>query len=371
MPLVVLGLTGSGAMLGLVAALELLPALLLALPTGALADRLDRRLLLAWSDAGRALLTAAIPLALWLDWSATAVILVVTVPISGLRALFQSAFTSAVPGLVGRENLGRAMGYLESTLSVPYIVGPALAGVLLVTAGPAWTLAIDAASFGLSALSLRFVHLQVPARPDAAHSSLTAEMRAGLRYVRTHRQLLLMIGYWSVIGLATAGILPALSYYLTVDRAHGAELFGFVGSVWSVGYLAASLVGARWGNRALELRLIGAGAAIGAALVITASVAHPAPLLLAGAVIGAAVAVQFIAYATLRALVTPDELLGRVGATARMFTLALQPLGVLGTGLVIEWADGGAALVAMGAILLLASLLFGPAMIRSPSPEPA
>ena len=59
MPLLVLFLTGSGALMGTVAALGLLPNLLLGLPAGALADRWDRRRLMLWSDAGRALLTAA------------------------------------------------------------------------------------------------------------------------------------------------------------------------------------------------------------------------------------------------------------------------------------------------------------------------
>ncbi|MGH2614795.1 MAG: MFS transporter, partial [Thermomicrobiales bacterium] len=108
MPLLVLFLTGSGALMGLVGALQILPDLVLGLPAGALADRWDRRRMMLWADAGRAVLTAAIPLSFWLGWPTMAVILVVTVPTNALRVLSDAGFTSAVPGLVGRENLARA-----------------------------------------------------------------------------------------------------------------------------------------------------------------------------------------------------------------------------------------------------------------------
>src|SRR5687767_13911506 len=81
MPLLVLFLTGSGALMGIVGALQLLPDLVLGLLAGALADRWDRRRMMMWADAGRAVLTAAIPLSFWLGLPTMAVIFIVTVPI--------------------------------------------------------------------------------------------------------------------------------------------------------------------------------------------------------------------------------------------------------------------------------------------------
>ncbi len=359
--------------MGLVGALGLLPALLLGLPSGALADRLDKRRLLAWADSGRAVLTAVIPAAIWLDASPIVVILVVTVPVSGLRALFDSAFSSAIPPLVGRENLGRATSYIETVLSVPFLIGPGVAGVLLVVAGPAWTLAIDAASFGVSAVSLLFLRRQLRVEGMGDGTRLLSDIVEGIRFVRQHRALLVLIGYWSCIAVATAGILPALSYYVTVDLSFGAHLFGFVGSAWSAGYLFGSLVGGRLGNRLLGLRLVGAGTIIGLALLAMSMLGNPAGLLAAGFLVGVALALQLVAYVTLRASLTPDRLLGRVGSTARTLSLGLQPLGMLGAGFVIEAASGRAALVAMGSLALAVSALF--AVSRAlrfdgqPSPE--
>lgn len=366
MPLVVLGLTGSGALLGVVAALELLPALLLGLPSGALADRLDKRILLIWSDAGRAVLTAAIPVAIWLDASPVAVILLVTVPINALRVMFESAFAAAVPPLVGREHLGRAMSYLESVLSVPFIIGPALAGILLVTVGPAATLAIDAASFAVSAVSLQLLRRRLVVEQEDEPHTLLSDIKAGLRYVVGRRDLRSLIGYWCLASLATAGILPALSYYVTLDRELGKEVFGFVGSAWSVGYLIASLGNARMGNRWLPARLVSAGLLVGLGVVAFSLTGNVIGLLVAGFLVGAGLAVQLIAYATLRTSYTPDDLLGRVGSVARTATLGLQPLGVLGVGVALDLVDGQGTLLVMGLLSVMVAAGYGVLLATRP-----
>src|SRR3990170_3900300 len=87
MPLLVLFLTGSGALMGIVGALQLLPDLVLGLPAGALADRWDRRRMMMWADAGRAVLIAAIPLSFWFGLPTMPVILIAAVPINTLRVL--------------------------------------------------------------------------------------------------------------------------------------------------------------------------------------------------------------------------------------------------------------------------------------------
>lgn len=272
--------------------------------------------------------------------------------------LSDAGFQSAVPGLLGRENLARANGYMEATLSVPFIIGPALAGVLVATLGAAETIALDAASFALSAVSLLFVRRALRAARPAEMPRIAADIAEGVRFVRGHALLRAAIAYWALMAFATAAILPALAYFLTVDRGEGAELFGIVGSVWSVGYLLGSLLAGRLGGRTLGLQLLAGGAGIGLALVLLASASSAAVYLAAAAAIGAALALQTIAYMTLRASLTPDGLLGRVGASARTVSLALQTLGVVAGGALIEARGGGDALLAMGVLAVGASLAF-------------
>jgi MFS family permease len=358
MPLLVLLLTGSGALMGLVAALQLLPDLVLGLPAGAFADRWDRRRMMMWADAGRAILTATIPVSYWVGLPTMAVILIVTVPINSLRVFWAAGFTSVVPNLVGREQLGRAYGYLEATASGGFIVGPALAGVLAATIGPASTLAIDAGSFFVSAASLSLVRRPLRAERSGEVPHIIADIKEGIRFVLRHEVLRSIIAYWGTMSIATAAFLPALAYYIKVDRHLGSALFGFVGSAWSVGYLAGSLLTGRLGRERVGLRMVAGSIVIGSCLVVIAATALQLVQLASAFVLGGALGILFVSYMTLRTAATPDELLGRVGSTARTITLGLQPLGLLAGGALIDAANGGTALMTMGVVAIAASVLF-------------
>ena len=183
LPLVVLALTGSGLAMGVVATLQTLPDLALAMIAGALADRNDRKRMMFLADAGRAILTALIPISAILAGPTMAVILIVAAPMSMLRSFFRAGYISSVPALVGRSQVGRANSFFEAIYSVGFIVGPAIAGVLATTIGPGPTLAIDAASFAVSALGLLFVRRDLRAPIDGHRGPLLADIREGIDWL--------------------------------------------------------------------------------------------------------------------------------------------------------------------------------------------
>jgi hypothetical protein len=82
---------------------------------------------------------------------------VVTAPLAILRALFRAGDLASMPNLVGRSQLARGNGILETAFSASFIVGPAIAGFLVMVIGSGPTLAIDAASFAISSLGLFFI----------------------------------------------------------------------------------------------------------------------------------------------------------------------------------------------------------------------
>jgi hypothetical protein len=87
---------------------------------------------------------------------------------------------------------------------------------------------------------------------------------------------------------------------------------------------------------------------------------------------GIASSLVLIAYITLRSAYAPDELLGRVGSTARTLSLGMQPVGMLATGVLIDLTSGSTALVAIGLLLTAASVLFAPSRgLRAASLEGA
>lgn len=358
LPLLVLALTGSGLAMGVVGVLSTLPDLLLGLPAGAYADRWDRRKMMLLADFGRAVLTALIPISVWLDGPTMALILLVTFPMNVLRVVWLAAFTAAVPGLVGRGHVRRANAILEAFFNVGWIVGPALAGFLAATIGPGPTIALDAATFGISASAFLLVRrpLRPAARAEQPH--LITEIREGIHFVARQPTLRGVIALWTTASVTYAGLTGGLIFYITIDRGLGSGVVGVVLSAFAVGSLGGSLVAARLALS--EVGLIMLGGIVGTGLTLVVVALHVPVAVLAGAafVAGVLQAVVLVAYLTLRTQLSPDHLLGRVGATARTLSVGLMPAGALAAGVLLDAVGGSATLLLMGVISVTAGLGF-------------
>ncbi len=358
LPLVVVALTGSGIAMGTVGILQTLPDLLFGLPAGALADRWDRRRLIIWADLGRALLTALIPLSYLLGWPTLAVIVLVAFPINCLRVLFLAAWTSMMPALVGRDQVGRAASWTEAVLSISFIVGPALAGLLVATIGPGPTLLIDAATFVASALAMRLVRRELRAQRTGSGTHLVRDIAEGMRYLIRERTLRVAVGFAGLVSVTTAPLTAAAIFFLTVDRAASSDVVGLMLALFAVGYLVGALAAGRLTRVRLGSLMIAANAVSAAAIAAFALSAQPVVQGIAVFVAGACQALWLIPYITLRSTITPDPLLGRVSATARTISLGLQPIGLLIGGLALDAVGGSATLVGIAFAAALVSLLF-------------
>lgn len=356
LPLLVLALTGSGILMGVVGILQTLPDLLLGLVAGAYADRHDRRRIMLYSDLGRAVFTALIPISFWLGLPTMAVILLVTAPINTLRVFWLAGWTAAVPSLVGRDLVGRASGITEAFFSLAFVVGPALAGILVGIIGPAQTLAVDAVSFIASAAALGLVRRPLQAETPSGDLHLVADVAEGLRYVARHPTLRAIVGFWGAVSIVSGPIGTAVIFYLSLDRGFPPEVIGLTLSLFSVGYLAGSLA-AGYATKGPVGPVMLVGSALEGFALLVFALGGPLPLLLLiASVAGLAEALILISYLTLRTTIPPDHLLGRVGSTARMVSVGLQPLGFLTVGILLDVVRGQATLLAMSATLLLISL---------------
>jgi hypothetical protein len=311
------------------------------------------------ADAGRAALTALIPLSVVLGLPTMTVILLVVFPINALRVLFMAAWTGAVPNLVGRALIGPATSYLEAIFSLGFILGPAIAGVLSSVIGPGPTLAIDAGSFLVSAAALLLVRTPLRASGGPRQEQhILADIRDGIRYVAGHPGLRAAIAFWGSVGISTAGLIPALTYFIQIDRQLQADSLGLVISTYSLGSVGGALLASRLTRGRLGPLLL-VGNAITGALIVLLSMTGT-PLVMAGLslVAGVAQAIVLVSYVTIRASSAPDELLGRVGATARTISIGMQPIGAATAGVLLDQIAGGATLRLMGIALLIVSLGF-------------
>lgn len=358
LPILVLALTGSGFAMGIVGVLSTLPDLLVGLAAGAYADRWDRRRMMLVADLGRAVLTALIPISVWLDGPTLGLVIAVAFPLNVLRVLWLAAYTAAVPGLVGRPQVPRANAVFEAVFNAGWVAGPALAGLLAQAIGPGPTIAIDAATFLLSSGALLLVRrpLRPEARPGRSH--ILADVREGIGFVARHGVLRAVIALWTTTTVVTAGLVPGLVFYITLDRGLGTSVVGLVLSAFALGSIGGSVLAARLAPRAVgRVMLVGAtGLGLGL-LVVVADV--EVPVLVASAFVsGILNANVLVAYVSLRTQLSPDALLGRVGATARTLSVGLMPVGSLVTGVLLDTIRGGPTLGLMGGALIAAGLGF-------------
>jgi MFS family permease len=264
----VLELTGSGVALGAVTALQFLPTLVLGPWGGLVADRVDKRRLLVWTQSASALLALALGLltvthavTLWMVYALALGLGLVTMIDMPTRQTF-------VMEMVGREHVTNAVSLNGVIVNASRIVGPALAGALIATVGVGICFLVNAGSYlaviaGL--LMMRSDELQ--------RATITirqrGQLRAGLRYVwRTPalRTPLLLMAVVGAIAYNFSVVLPLMVRF--VFHA-GAGVFGGLFSVMGAGAVVGGLAVAAWGKASRGL-LAGAAIALGGFLALAA-----------------------------------------------------------------------------------------------------
>jgi MFS family permease len=361
LPLLVLQLTGSAVALGVVLAIQALTDFAFGLFAGALADRGDRKRMMVAADVGRAFLTALIPISAIAGGPTMAIIVAVAAPLSVFRSLFRAGYISSLPNLVGRSHLARANGILESIYSSSVIVGPVIAGFLSAAIGPGATLAIDAASFAVSAIGLFLMTTDLHAPLDRPPSHILADVREGIAYVVRHpvlRSAVLLFGLYSAV---VAPLIVAMAVRITRDLGQSEEVFGIVVASFGFGAVAGALVVARLGRRAnVVLVMLGGIAFTGLTILGLAAFDTVAAMVLFTLLGGLSETLVSVTYVTLRAAVSPDALLGRIGSTARVFSLGVQPIGLLAGGLLIDSIGGTSTIAVIGLAACVLALAFAP-----------
>jgi MFS family permease len=263
----VLELTNSGVVLGLTTAIQQLPSLLLTPWGGLLADRVDKRKILLWTQA-LAILPALCLGALTLTHHARIwIVLLLALVLGSIEAMDKPTRHTFVVEMVGRDHLTNAIALNNIVQNAGKVVGPAVGGILITTLGLPWAFFLNAASFltvlfGLSRMDTTKLTRPVPAPPRRG------QLREGFGYVRGRPQL-----FGPLVLMAITGTL-AYNFNVVIPLL-GAQTFG--GNASTVGYLYAAMgVGAIVGAfalastmRATNRRLLLGG--LGFAVLLTAT----------------------------------------------------------------------------------------------------
>ena len=359
LPLLVFALTGSGLAMGIVGAVDHGADFVMGTFAGAMADRGDRKRMMFGADLGRAIFTALIPLTDLVHGPTMVVILLVTAPLAILRGFFRAGYLASMPNLVGRSQLARGNGILETAFSASFIVGPAIAGFLVTVIGPGPTLAVDAASFAISSLGLVLIRRELKAPAARSPSRIVDDIREGIVYVARHPVLRTVILLFATTSAVLAPVGAAMTFRIVRDLGQSPAAFGLALTGLGVGTLVGSLYATRLGlgtnvARVLVLALL----LMGGPLIAAAAIGSLPVLVAMTALSGAGEAALVVVYVSVRAANSPDQLVGRIASTARVMALGLMPIGSLIGGILIDTVGGTGTLAILGASICVLALGF-------------
>jgi MFS family permease len=351
-------LTGSGALLGLVAATGQAPSLVLGLVGGAAADRWDRRRLLVATQL-LSLLQAAVLAWLTLTGRVQVWHVFVLAALLGVVNVFDMPARQAfVPQLVPREDMGNAIALSGILLNISRLIGPALAGLLIARSGEASCFALNAVSYVAVVVSL----LLIRARPAEAREGAAGEfarIREGLRYCfedPERRAILLLLAAVSVAGVPAMMLLPVYSEGVLHAGPQG---FGFLTTAFAVGALLASALLARRAEPEELPVVIGRAAAFfGASIAALAALRGFGAACMAMSAAGWGMMTCFSGGNIRLQDRSSDAMRGRVMGLFSMTFMATAPFGMLAMGWASDRFGAPAALAAGGLTCAACGLAF-------------
>jgi len=378
LPLVaVITLHASAAEVGVLNAFRYAPFMLVTLIAGVLVDRQRRRPTMIVSNAARAGLIALVPVAMFFDRLRVEYLYLVGFALGVFTVFFDLGYQAYLPALVQRRLLTAANSRLQMSASAAELGGPGLGGLLVQALTAPYALAVDAASYLVSIISLVLIRKREPEPTPADGEPLLAAVRGGFRFTFRNAYVRAIAGEAATFNLFEQTILTAFVVYAIRQLDFPAGLLGAVISTGAAGGLAGALLAGR-----LERRFGFGRTTVGSmvvACVVPLLIALPAGShwLTAGALMivffvwGTGIAVSNVLVVSLRQTVTPDAMLGRMNASYRFFTFGAIPVGALLGGALPGVIGLRATLVtgAAGLLLALAWVVFSPVASLRALPE--
>jgi MFS family permease len=362
LPLIaVLGLHAGPLELGILAALETIPYLVLSLPAGVIVDRMNRRATMIACDLGRAVALFVTAIALALGAASMGLLYLVALAVGSMSVFFTVAYTSYLAVILPADRLVAGNQRMELSDSGARIVGASIGGALVAIVGGAVAILIDAASYVVSAIALIGSGRPIDAgRPTSTGKGLLGGIGDGLRRVAGDRVLRDLAGSTAVFNLGSGMILGVLVLFATHDVGLNAAGFGFVYGLGNVGFLLGAMAVGFLSRRFGVGRSLVGSAYLAAAAMALIAIAGPGPgilLLLAGRLIGAvAMPISNVNVLSLRQARVDDTIMGRVNGTFEFIEWGVLPVGSLLGGAIAAALGPRAALEAAALCGILSAI---------------
>jgi MFS transporter, DHA3 family, macrolide efflux protein len=365
--------TGNATPFALVAFFSALPSVLASTLSGMLADRWDRRYVMALADGGQVVGTILLFISFssgnFQLWHLYAVTL-----IQSVFGVFQGpAFQASVTLLVPDDQRDRANAIQQITGPVAGIIAPAIAGVVYSLVGISGAIMIDLFTFIVAFIVVLVVRIPRPeqsAEGRAMRESLWREMSGGLRFLMARWPLMFNVLYTSFVNFLVAGAMAlALPYLLA--RTQSETTLGILLAVFNLSAIAGAVVMGAWGGTRPRIHTIMLGIIVAGVFLTLMGAAQSAPAL--GVTLFCfmfPLPFANAAFISLMQAKVPPDIQGRVFAVSSQISLVLTPLAYFIAGPLADnvfepavgqpgWevvapVVGGGAGAGMGLILFLA-----------------
>ena len=360
-------LTGGATFIGIITFAQLGPMLVLSPIGGAIADRVNRRVLMVTIATVQALLSLLLAVVATQDDPSKAVLFVIVLGIGIGAALNAPAANATLPSLVGRRDLQGAVALSSASMNASRVVGPVLGGAVAVIGGASLVFVVNAATYGFVVLALMTADADFSPKGRGGEPPLQ-QLAGGLREARRDRviaRVLLTIAVYSLFCLVFIYQMPKIA-----AEQFGLEDVGYtvLFSTFGLGALVGALSMGSWlaGHDRPRIVRLGLGA-FAVALTVFALAESPWVAFPAVFLSGASYFAVVTALITILQLRVSDEVRGRVMGLWMMAWAGLVPVGGLLGGMAVD-AVGMTAVLLVGAAV--AAVLAVGVDLREPEASP-
>ncbi|HED15769.1 MAG TPA: MFS transporter [Gammaproteobacteria bacterium] len=351
-------LTESSTMLGIVTFSALIPVLLLTLPAGALADRVDQRKLLIAAH-GLAALQAIILAILTLTgliqvWQ----IIIMALLLGVIHAVEIPARHAFIAHSVPRDHLANAIALNSSAFNVARFIGPALAGWMVAQSSEGWVFVLNAVSYMV--ILFGFLRMRGDYQPESTTDEPTlTRIIYALRYAHRHkaiRDVLLLVAAASVAQSGVSVLMPvfATGVYGGDSRTLGL-LLGSLGAGALAGAIRLAIYSSHTGQ---ERTIVLSATVMGVSLLLFSQIESLLPGMLVLFIIGFCQSTQTASSNIAIQHIIPDSIRGRIMGLFSMVFIGLMPLGSLLSGLLADWILLTNVTIMFGLVMIAAAVWY-------------
>ena len=364
----VLTLTNSALLLGVVSSISALPVLIFSLPAGLVADRFDKRNLLVTTQSSAMMLAFLLAILTYAHVVTVYYIILIGFLLGVVNAFDAPTRQAFVVEMVGREDLTTAIALNSAMFNGARIVGPAVAGAVVAVVGTAGAFLLNGISF--IAVIIGLVLMRITATAQVAQTSALQGLSEGLRFVRGNSlvtALLLLTAIVSIFSMPYAVLMPIFARDVLKIGAAG---LGYLMAATGVGALIGAVLLSMLGDFPRKGRLLISGNLTFCAMLILFSLSRSVPLsllFLVGA--GWGMMTNMALTNTLIQTSVPDELRGRVMSVYTLMFMGMAPIGSLLAGSLAHVMSAPGAVRIGAVVCALTAIVLAPRIISAGRPE--